>query len=115
MQAARKEDHTMSMDIPKIAITQEAEEDDDNNQMSFSEVLTDVEDLYEETVRNHIPKNRRKLRIKLTRDEYLTDLEDFEASDDEDMNRNIVEHAEPMSMDNLDLEGEHSKSPIKRR
>lgn len=98
-----------SLDIPEIEITHEADSDNDNDidYMNLSEVLTDVEDLYDDAVQtNHVLRDNKqnKLKIRLDRDSCLTDLEDFEASDNEDDGKSFIIHKNPISIDDLDLE-----------
>ncbi|CAG9840374.1 unnamed protein product [Diabrotica balteata] len=104
----------MSTTIPEIAVTHDdendIENDNENNYLNLQEALTDVEDLYEEGDDLFVSKPKQirksKLKIKLVQDEALTDLEDFEASDEEDdKSKNLIMHSKPITIEDLDLEG----------
>lgn len=95
---------SLNPDIPKIAITPESEEDD--NFLSLTEALTDLEGIDEDSpVANYKQKvtRKNKLKIKLTADADTTDYEDYEASDNDD-NVNLIKHSTPISLDDMDLE-----------
>lgn len=70
--------------IPVITVDPETEDNDDQRLLSLEEALTDIEDLDTDNVRSNISRGiKSKLKIRLTDDE-ATDLEDMEASDEED-------------------------------
>lgn len=100
---------SLAMDIPKINITQETEDiddDDDQNYLSLGEALTDIEDLDDDsTTKTNSVKRKSKLKIKLVEDGYTTEYEDVQASDNEDDYEKIVKHKNPISIDDLDLDG----------
>lgn len=96
---------SLVMDIPKIAITQEGE-DDDREYLTLTEALTDIEDLDEDSqASTNSVKRKSKLKIKLVQDDYGTDYEDVLASDNEDDEEVLIEHENPISIDDLDLDG----------
>lgn len=77
-----------SSKVPIIAITPEAEEDDDHNYSNIAETLTDVETIEFDSIKSKTSKSNKsapKLKIKLTnKDGAITDIEDVEASDGEE-------------------------------
>ncbi|KAL3274833.1 hypothetical protein HHI36_019616 [Cryptolaemus montrouzieri] len=95
---------SLNITVPEIAITPEAEEDDDNNFLNLAEALTDIEELFDESISTKNQCYRKKLRIKVSdNDGYNTALEDVEASDDEDTTI-IKQHKHPIILDDLDME-----------
>lgn len=98
---------SLSISIPKIAITPEEEDDDDyeSNLLNLAEALTDVEELFDDhdvLVRNSF---KNKLKIKISEnDGYNTAQEDVEASDEDDAIPVIIKHECPISIDDIDLE-----------
>lgn len=96
---------SLNIDIPCISVTPEAEEDDDHNFLNLIEALTDVEDLYDDEPNIAVSNDHKKLKIKINLDENdgATDLEDFEASDNE-VDDKIIVHKKPILIDDLDME-----------
>lgn len=91
------------MNIPKIQLTPETGETEENY-LSFLEALTDVEDLYDDNEDEAKTAKKYKLKLCLKDKGYNTDLEDFEASDNESDKINLIKHSNPISLNSLDLE-----------
>lgn len=89
------------MNIPKIELTPEVD-DKEENYLSFLEALTDVEDLYDNVTEENDSK-KYNLKLSLKDKGSYTDLEDFEASDNE-TDVKLIKHRHPISLKNLDLE-----------
>lgn len=99
--------------LPVIAITTEVDDDDDKNynHLPVIDALTDVEDLIDDNLKENYVKRKtkrrkNKLMIRLNNDDANnehTDLEDCEASDNE-QDEAIVKHKKPISLDDLDLD-----------
>ncbi|KAK9878043.1 hypothetical protein WA026_020671 [Henosepilachna vigintioctopunctata] len=95
---------SLNLNIPKIAITPEAEEDDDNNFLNLNEALTDIEELFDDTVSARRRSFQKKLKIKVVdTDGYNTAMEDIEASDDEEIVI-IRKHSFPIVVESFDME-----------